>query len=642
MTTYKLYFGNLVPPPPPSTVTEAAAATDVASVSSVSYMALLTEGLSASDSCDATISYAAGFSVSEAAAAADNADATFSGQEVRTESTSATDASAATVVFAALATESATALDFPDVHTAYAVSRTEAASATDSSDAFRTTATAVTEAANALDTPDAFTDAEALVQEAAHATDLVDVSTVEYIAHEVEQANATDLTDAQWIARAGATEAANATDSCDATYVFANSYGSQVLYKDASPLERSIADVESWAMWNINAELIIENWDPYLVQTRNIPYLAFGLGVTLWEDDFWAEGTQRQWLADQWTYKSIRGTIGGIRMALDVSNYDLVDYVTPPQGFYVSPDLPPEEWNAWIKQMPELRFTYAPKTAIAGLTEGFYDDGFLDDCHVSINDGFALRGRYAFLRQNGVVTPLDIIDYQPLFEDVNVVEYERVSVPGVSNLGFFVDESFLDQDDQYLDQEDIAPQLYTVRLETTAQIDVSQATLTTITPTLTPLTPSFEVNSDVGDGGQFMFLDADFVSDGYIDGLDGGDKLLAQRIYLLDPVVQVPMMLGMSFLDADRLGMPTFTEELMVDLHGGEPLPATFVGEAFLDDAFLVAEDTSDVDRALRAIIDAKALRDTALVSFAPRRPVAMGDVLTEATSAIDWVADTL
>jgi phage tail P2-like protein len=115
-------------------------------------------------------------------------------------------------------------------------------------------------------------------------------------------------------------------------------FGTQVLYQNAEGGERAMADVDIQRLLSIRAELIIENWNPQLVQTKNIPFLAFSLGVTLWEPDYWTEAIQRQWLADQWEFKARRGTKRGEKMALEINGFDLVQEVTPPQGYFLNDD----------------------------------------------------------------------------------------------------------------------------------------------------------------------------------------------------------------------------------------------------------------------------------------------------------------
>ena len=132
--------------------------------------------------------------------------------------------------------------------------------------------------------------------------------------------------------------------------------GAQVIFPNATGLEKAAADVDGERLIDMPAELIIDVWDPYRISRKNLPFLAWAYDVDLWEDG-WSEATQREWVARQIEFKTIRGTIESIRMALDfagrdfakgVTGYNLVQYITPPQQFWLSPEMTPEEYNNWI------------------------------------------------------------------------------------------------------------------------------------------------------------------------------------------------------------------------------------------------------------------------------------------------------
>jgi phage tail P2-like protein len=428
--------------------------------------------------------------------------------------------------------------------------------------------------------------------------------------------------------------------------------GSKLLYDAATGLEKAMADVDAQRIINLPDWVITDQWDPYLISFNNLPYLAWGMGVNLWESDYWSEGTKRQWVADQWYYKSIRGTPAAYRMALGLSGYTITDMVRPPQGFWASPDLTKEEFDAWIRQMPQIRIKFADRRGVRGWDEFFIDQdnpelpmanvGFLDQDYAGFNDGPVLFGREAVIRQHGIDTPLNTIVFTPSSETRQAMVIERYSTVGKATNVFFTDDGAIEAD--YIDAEEVAPELITLQFDRSYEHDTSELSLTTIVPGLTPLTPRYERNSDIGDGNSWFFLDVDVVEDPerFIDREDGGDQLLADRVYLLDPTVSAPMTEGMSFTDISRIGIEPYLAEVQVDLHMHEPGPAMIIDVAFVEEAFLIDEDTSHIDRACRAMVDAKAYRDTILASFAPLRPLRAGDRVTDAMKYGQWVADPL
>ena len=120
--------------------------------------------------------------------------------------------------------------------------------------------------------------------------------------------------------------------------------------------------------------------------------------------------------------------------------------------------------------------------------------------------------------------------------------------------------------------------------------------------------------------------------------------MLAQRIYLYDPTVANIMMQGISFLDYSRIGLPSYYAEAQIDLHLKDKQYSMFVEDFGVeeDNAFISDLETDDIERAFRAVIDAKALRDTIAVGFAPVRPLKMGDYLTTGSKYGEWVTNPL
>ena len=448
--------------------------------------------------------------------------------------------------------------------------------------------------------------------------------------------------------------------------------GAETLYRSATGFEKALADTDAERLMNIHAELITAQWDPYAISYQNLPYLAWAMGVNLWED-IWDEGTQRDWTARQWQFKAIRGAPAAFRMALALSGYEVTDMVRPPQGTYAAPDLTKEEQDAWIRQMPEIRIYWAKREGTRGVDEIFADyesavstgaaprqpgdaagfndtivvanTGFAYQDAVPLNDGWVLRGRYAIMRHRGVDTPLDLVEYAPGTEELGVVDFERVSTTGRSTIGgYFADVDFVG--DRYVCFEEIKPKLITLRLDRSYSHDASILSLTTVTSSLTPITPRYERNSDIGDGDACSFVndhaDGPPGADVFADPEDGGDRLLADQIYLLDSDVVDPLVEGISFSDYSRVGLPPYLAEIQIDLKTSEGNTSTFCEDHYAEEEFVVPEDDSHRERAFRAVLAAKALRDSILVTFDPLRPIEMGDYLTDDNRYGDWVRNLL
>ena len=412
--------------------------------------------------------------------------------------------------------------------------------------------------------------------------------------------------------------------------------GASLLYRSATGLERAMADTDALRLIDIYAEAVIDVWDPYAISLTNLPYLAWAMGVNLWEDG-WREHTQREWTARQWEFQSLRGTPAGIAMALDFigrdftpgrPGYRLVEYVAPPQGFYASPKITTEEWNAWIRQMPELRVTLAEGTGIASLDEWIVDDGFAGVMVVARDDGPALYGRRAFLRQHGVDTPLQLSRFVVTTAAREAIDIERICIPGLAGVAFVAGEDMLGED-RFVDADEVAPQLITYRVDSHYDRTDAALELNVVTPGLEPINVNYERISDIGNGGPFIFVN-DFANDYFVgDGREAAN-MLADRIYLNDPNVAAPMLRGISFVGVDRVNMPKFNAELLIDLRASDPLPTIICEESFVADSFVGHDTFEDMDRAMRAVVASKAFRDRVLASFETVKPIAFRDNVTE------------
>jgi hypothetical protein len=194
---------------------------------------------------------------------------------------------------------------------------------------------------------------------------------------------------------------------------------------------------------------------------------------------------------------------------------------------------------------------------------------------------------------------------------------------------------------------------------------------------MTPLSPRFERDSDVGydgdlgggagflapvtgDGTAILLPDgvtalalpsyghpseawASVISDDEFAGNDfltpdTSAEMLADRVYLLDQTVATPMNAGVSFAGVDRVGIPVKTAEILIDLQMTDPTASFYEDDNFVGESFATVEDISHVDRALRAVNAAKTPSQMVLTSFEAFKPVTFGSVIQETTKAGEWL----
>lgn len=429
--------------------------------------------------------------------------------------------------------------------------------------------------------------------------------------------------------------------------------GEDILYREAAPLEVALLETDWDEFQTIRDELIKEQWDPFLVAAENLAVLAFSLGVKLWDDD-WPEETKRQWLADQWEWQSKVGTAWAIARALANYGATIKDIITPPQMFFAGDEMTPEEWAAWLAKMPQIRVYLGPRHGTMDYG-GFYALGQEDldvpplgienfgaaDVDFALDDtqGALLAGRYAVLRHHGVDTPLLVPHTELIKTERGWVRTEKYIRPGKDEWGWVADEAFAD--DAFVEGQTLDPEVYTVRLNGTFTSERETAWLTTLEPSFEPIEPKWKRETETGDGSLWFFADDGIPGENFA-GDDEALNLIADVLYLHDPTVASLMVEGISFADYTRVDWPAYEAALLVEVPATRPEWVWTVGESFADDGFADDEDTTHLDKALRAIVAGKGLRDKVLVSFEHVRPLRVSDPIRPGTHAGDMVPNSL
>ena len=448
--------------------------------------------------------------------------------------------------------------------------------------------------------------------------------------------------------------------------------GAKLLYRSASGLEKAMADVDGERLIGTYAEIIRDQWDPYKISYNNLPYLGYAQGVLLWEEG-WSESTQREWVANQFTYKSLRGTQAGIEMALDFAGrdftggYDVPQALRPPQAFFASPTMSKEAYDFWIHLLPEVRITFEEGIGWDGVDVLYVRDGGVND-FVGLDDGEALHGRKAYLRIRGVDTPLQIYSFTKTIDGKKSVDFEQVALPGNAGLAYMT-EDFVN-DEQFVCAEAIKPQLVTIRIDGSYSHEQSQLHLDTVLPGLEPIDVRYERESDIGWGNSFFFAgdwsDSRNITNPsdlphpehpivipdphpehpiayppsglptqpppiptqpiplvyYADAGYDAARMLADRVFLYDPDIVGTITGGISYVGVDYVNWPAYTADLMIHLHADDDWWSWFGDEGFVtDDNYFASQiDMSDIERAERAVVTSQALRDRVRVAFDPTR----------------------
>ena len=143
--------------------------------------------------------------------------------------------------------------------------------------------------------------------------------------------------------------------------------GAKLLYRSATGFEKALADVDNERIIRIAAEIIKVQWNPWQIPERNLPFLAWAMGVNLWEN-WWQPEFKRWWVANQWYLKSIRGTRLGLDEYIKAVGGSTKRVITPPAtafGLSAVGDIvqsinylvPGADWEA-IGPLPSTRAQY--------------------------------------------------------------------------------------------------------------------------------------------------------------------------------------------------------------------------------------------------------------------------------------------
>jgi phage tail P2-like protein len=141
--------------------------------------------------------------------------------------------------------------------------------------------------------------------------------------------------------------------------------GSVLLYRSASGLERAMADVDGFRLTATYAEIIKDQWDPDAISSQNLPFLAYAMGVNLWEPD-WSDEFRRYWVKNQWTLKTIRGSLYGITTYVAAVGGKVLSAIVPPAKFFPGPSYTADQRAAYVARFPQLRlYPYVARVELA-------------------------------------------------------------------------------------------------------------------------------------------------------------------------------------------------------------------------------------------------------------------------------------
>ena len=396
--------------------------------------------------------------------------------------------------------------------------------------------------------------------------------------------------------------------------------GSQTLYRSASGLEKALADSEAERLIRIYAEAVVDVWDPYKISFTNLPFLAWAMGVNLWQDE-WHQTTKRSWVARQWTFKSLRGTAEGIRMAIDYVGrdvspwgYQVIKFTTPPQRIYSGPSLTRDQREEWLKLMPQLRVWRVFERGHADY-KSFYGSNSTRRMH---NHRFCLGGVAADAKLRAI-TPSTAIErlrrrarwiVGAAETDVRVTEfgtYWRVHLRGIEGASVFTKRP-IQPNRRFFIPSTAAKRLITIMPKERLSWRVP------VWASMEPLTAEPDRISIGGQRRRSVFSDLIMRQRAYYVPSDAWSRIY-HRFAVNDGSVNLNSRRPVQFMGVGRYGFPKYTAWVGVSLRSLRRF-AVFDGVPFRK--FYQPHDPTPVKRARAAVLAAKKIADRVLLELGP------------------------
>jgi phage tail P2-like protein len=447
--------------------------------------------------------------------------------------------------------------------------------------------------------------------------------------------------------------------------------GSELIFRQATGLEKAMADVDTLRLIGTYAELVRDQWDPYAINYRNLGYLAWAMGVNLWEDD-WDETFRRWWVADQWTFKAQRGSLSGIEMAVSAVAENLttcpygaevLNAITPPATFFAGASETDAQRAAYNALFPQLRvYPYVarailPYSCFCGnwpVIEStppinvFNDNGcFLGPLRKFYPTNSDAGGRYTRTAEywdKGVLTPLTIRTITDVYSTYGATIYDQVTLPSTQDDHWYLGQSgkyplpaghqynqnpyaiFLGAHDETAAQQILIPRDGTLSLAT------AQAQYTTILPSMeminvvpnqvAEVNPYYSSQLFGGVQGQNtgQFLTGKFLP------TSTAWQYMYEQWFIFDPSIVPPQRVSSVYMGHARLGIPAYTAELAIAAYG-QSTPWVLKTGGYMY-GYLKPSDSFMVDKVLRAVRASMALRDTIGINTAIQRVISTNDSL--------------
>jgi phage tail P2-like protein len=411
-----------------------------------------------------------------------------------------------------------------------------------------------------------------------------------------------------------------------------------LLPNNRTPLERALEGVSA-ARFPLPTELVAAVWNPDTCPADLLPYLAWGLSVDLWDDN-WHETTKREACRNALRLHRLKTTPAGIKAHVKVAGSEVLKIIRPPAREFRRGAMNDEQRAAWLDSLPQVRIYPFFKRSIAKSRSFFSGpagkqffgyvgaavelDGMTDEDGTALGGdlgatagdvpgrplkflrstrGFNLYGRKATIYDQGIEVDVTL-------GTTDEHEVERVHIRRKpANITFYGGSHY---GAGYMRPTEAQTNVITVQLAADAQPFP-------VNPSMEPVNvrPQRIAQGRIAPagisffGGRGRFMKSTF-----------GPLMLYDRIALNDPTRTGKMRKVRSFHGRGRYGIDPFTAELQirVPMVRQRRRLARWHGAGYRK-----APNMAPLNKAIEAVRVSKAFRDKVLINTATQGPVKFG-----------------
>lgn len=370
---------------------------------------------------------------------------------------------------------------------------------------------------------------------------------------------------------------------------------------------------------------IADLWSADRCPIALLPFLAWAMSVDVW-DEAWSETIKRSVVRNALSMHRLKGTLEGIRRHVRLAGGEVVRSVLPPAKLFLGQTLSADERRAFLANYPEIRITSIVQRGHAGraffpgpIQPGAYRrNAFLGDTNGPVSFPADLQARERFGRRGlyvdgAIQVPLAVAQIRQDENGRPIDAFERLVIPGRAAGGYFTDAPRFQR---FLGETASAERVVSLKI-----VNAADPTPTAVRGGLAPINVEPELVRVPGRNRWGAFCGR-FAGRFFVE--TRADVSIYQSIRLHDTRRALARRKAFTFLNADRFGMDAFTAELDIAIRGRRP---RIIQNLFMT-GFLYAGDREKEAKVYRAIVAAKAARDTILVNTKISRPPTLGNDL--------------